>query len=370
MKTLQLNRFANKRFYSLIRFSSWIIAMPGKLRSPPFQLIQISSAFWQSRALYVAVKLEVADAIEDAPVSIKTLADKLDLNEGHLYRLMRMLSTLGIFKEVDCRLFAHTKLSRYLRSTNPKNVNAMILMHNSPEMSLPWFESLEACIYSGETPFEKSHGYTLFEYMNHNRSFDSLFSKAMDSVNALTGDNYLSDFQWSRFDRIIDAGGSKGEKSISLLRKHPHLRALVLDRPQIIDEAFGYWKGKIAPSILQRISFCSGSILEKLPIAESDNDLYLFVAVFHAMSDEDCLKVLANARAAMNGKNATIAIVDIVASEKDIDRATALFDMQMLMGTSGRERTEGEWRNLIAFSDFQLKEIVHLRTFAKILVLQ
>lgn len=46
----------------------------------------------------------------------------------------------------------------------------------------------------------------------------------------------------------------------------------------------------------------------------------------------------------------------------------ASFDMQMLIGTQGRERTEAQWRALLERSGFVLQETVSLRTFAPLLV--
>jgi len=46
----------------------------------------------------------------------------------------------------------------------------------------------------------------------------------------------------TRFDRIIDIGGSKGSKSIAILKRHKHLKALVIDRAQVIQGAAHYWE--------------------------------------------------------------------------------------------------------------------------------
>jgi C-methyltransferase len=43
--------------------------------------------------------------------------------------------------------------------------------------------------------------------------------------------------------------------------------------------------------------------------------------------------------------------------------------MQMLIGTRGRERTEGEWRALFEQNGYALRETVSLRTFARLLVI-
>ncbi len=63
-------------------------------------------------------------------------------------------------------------------------------------------------------------------------------------------------------------------------------------------------------------------------------------------------------------------IADLVIAESQTDSTLASFDMQMLMGTQGRERTLSEWKTLFADSGFSLVEVLELRTFAKFLLLQ
>jgi len=129
--------------------------------------------------LYVGAKLGIADELANTEKSTASLAKSLNLNEDHLYRLMRMLASIGVFSETSHRIFRNSKLSNYLRENNKNNVRAMILMHNSPEMTNPWIESLEEAIRDGGIPFEKNNRVNLFEYMNQNKDFDTLFSQAM-----------------------------------------------------------------------------------------------------------------------------------------------------------------------------------------------
>ncbi len=370
MNSYQMNRFRNRRFKWLMKISSWISALPRKVTPAPFALMQMGSVFWQSRALYVGTKLEIADVLKNDTKNTVTIAQELQLHEDHCYRLMRMLASIGVFKEISHRVFKNTKMSNYLRKDNSQNVRAMILMHNSPEMVKPWLEPLEDCIKSGDTPFEQTHGTGLFDYMNENKAFDSLFSEAMDTVEALTENTFLNDFNWSRFNRIVDLGGSKGSKSLSILAANPEMSALVMDRPSIIDNAEKFWAGIISPQVLERIDFLGGDILEKIPDAVSDQDLFLCVAVFHALDDNACLKVLHNIKIAMNGIKATLVIADAVAEEVGIEKNVASFDMQMLIGCQGRERTLTEWNSLFEEAGFSLVELVDATTFAKFIVLQ
>jgi hypothetical protein len=365
---LAINTFKINLFNKLMNFASAIQAIPAKITPPPFRLMQIGSLFWQSRALYVATKLGLADVIGDTEKTTAEIAKQLQLHEEHLYRLMRMLDSMGIFDETAPRVFKNSKTSAFLRSDNPKNMRAMILMHNSAEMTKPWMDPLEDSIRDGGVPFAKVHGVDLFAYMDQNKHFDLLFSQAMDTVENLTGNLFLEDFNWGAFERIIDVGGSKGSKSISILKSFPKLKAVVFDRPQVIDAAKTYWHEKVPGELLARIDFQSGDMFESLPIAVSDKDLFVFFAIFHGLNDEESRKVLINLRISIGTKNPLILIVDSVAEEIHINPTIAAFDMQMLIGTKGRERTLNEWKILLDNSELDIVDVMNGRTFAKFIV--
>ena len=368
MADLQKNRLKVTLFKALLKVANWMALLPNRLTPPPFRLIQIGSAFWLSRALYVVTKLGLADALGDDEKSTTELALSLELYEDHLYRLMRMLAANGVFVETGHRIFRNSAMSDYLRIAHPKNVRAMILMHNDPAMTAPWVDSLEACIRSGETPFVKSSGVGLYQYMDNNKVFDLLFSQAMDSVEALTGSAYLSDFNWSRFDRLIDVGGSHGSKAVAVLRENPHLRALVFDRPQVIDNAKLAWRNHSEQAVLERMEFVGGDMFDAIPPAVSDRDIYMFVGVFHGLSDEAAQTLLGKVKQAVGGKKATLLVVDAIAAEHHLDPAIAGFDMQMLIGTKGRERTLDEWRSLFVNACLRIEQVIEVRTFASFIV--
>lgn len=368
MITLQRNAIRVGLFQRAVRFAGALAALPNKLVPAPFRLIQLGSAYWQSRALYVATELGVADAIADTEMSSDDIAERLELHADYLHRLMRMLASIGVFEERGARRFRNNKLSHCLRRNYPQSVRNMILLHNSAQMSYPWFEALAPAMRSGEIPFVHSHGKELFDYLDQNPEFDALFTDAMESVEALTGTDYLDDFDWSRFDRLIDVGGSNGSKALSILMRYPKMQALVFDRPQVIENAVANWHGKLDAQLLARVGFSGGDMLETIPTAHSQRDIYLFVAIFHAMGDTQAEKILNNLRVACGQHCPGIAIIDCVAEEQRIDPTIAGFDMQMLIGTRGRERSEAEWCALLERCGFALQEIVSLRTFARLLV--
>jgi hypothetical protein len=366
--TLQKNSGAVSRFAKLMKFSAWLQGLPNKLTPPPFRLMQIGSAYWQSRTLYVAVRLDIATVLQDQELDAAAIATRVSANPDATARLLRLLAAMDIFEETVPGVYRNNKLSNYLRADNPKNVRAMILMHNSEAMGRPWFEQLERGVREGVPPFRLSHGEDLFEYLNHQAEFDKLFSEAMDSVQALTGDSFATDFDWSRFDRIIDVGGSRGAKSLAILQRHAQLSALVVDRAQVITEAQAYWSAHRTPGV-ERMRFAAGDVLSSTPAAQGEKDIYLVSAVLHGFDDDTCVQALTQLARASGQSGARIAIMEVVLPEHKADLARASFDMQMFMATEGRERSLAQWQALFARSGVTLQEIVGLQSFGSILVL-
>jgi hypothetical protein len=366
---LQKNAGAVGRFSKLMKFSAWLQALPNKLTPPPFRLMQIGSAFWQSRVLYVAARLDIATTIGEKELEVTVIATRIFANPDAMARLLRMLVAMDIFEETALGVYRNNKLSNFLRTDNPKNVRAMILMHNSDAMSRPWFEQLERGVREGVPPFYLSHGEELFDYLDHHTDFDKLFSQAMDSVEALTGDSFATDFDWGRFERIIDVGGSRGTKSLAILQRHPQLSALVVDRAQVVAEAQAFWASRTTPGV-ERMHFQAGDLLTSLPPAKSDKDIYLLSAVLHGFDDNSCIKALTHLARASGSSGARVAVMEVVLPEQNADVARASFDMQMFMGTRGRERTLTQWKSLFERGGMVLQEVVNLQSFGSILVIR
>lgn len=367
--TFQMNAGAVRRFAKAMKFGAWLQSIPNKVTPAPFRLVQIGSAYWQSRALFVAARLDVATVLGTESLHASELASRLAADGSALGRLMRFLAALGVFEETAPMLFRNNKLSRCLVGDDPQSVRAMILMHNSEAMSRPWFEQLEAGIRSGTPPFDLSHGEDLFDYLDHNGDFDQLFSAAMDSVEALAGDGYATDLDWSRFERIIDVGGSRGNKALAILKRHPRLSALIVDRTQVVAEAQRYWADHPTEGI-ERLRFLAGNLLEAIPAATGPKDVYLLSAVLHGFDDDNCVRALQKLREAIGDSGARAAILEMVLPESGADVAGASFDMQMFVGCRGRERTLAEWKSVIRAGGLILEEVVRLRSLGSILVLR
>src|ERR687886_256278 len=51
------------------------------------------------QAIYIAAKLRIADYLKDGAKSVEELAERTESHPDSLYRLLRMLASIGIFAE-------------------------------------------------------------------------------------------------------------------------------------------------------------------------------------------------------------------------------------------------------------------------------
>src|SRR5262245_10357210 len=90
-----------------------------EVRPLHIQLIQMGRAYIVSRTVYAAAKLGLADQLASGPKSAGELASAMNLHGLSLYRLMRMLASLGILTEQAGERFALTSLGEALKIGAP-----------------------------------------------------------------------------------------------------------------------------------------------------------------------------------------------------------------------------------------------------------
>src|SRR3954462_355298 len=96
---------------------------------PQAFLTQMAFAHVVTQALYVAAKLGVADLVADGSRPVSELAAATSTNERALYRVLRSLASVGVFKETDPKVFALTPYADALRSDVPGSMrNNVIFM--------------------------------------------------------------------------------------------------------------------------------------------------------------------------------------------------------------------------------------------------
>jgi hypothetical protein len=92
----------------------------------------------------------------------------------------------------------------------------------------------------------------------------------------------------------------------------------------------------------------------------SGADAYLLKAVLHDWDDERSSLILRNCRSAMSRGGKILVIERVVPARFEacwLHHAIARMDLTMLVGFTGKERTETEFRGLLAAAGFRLTNV-------------
>src|SRR5215211_5063929 len=89
---------------------------------PSLALRRLVNGYQVTQAIHVAAVLGIADLLADGPRSSDDLAAATGSHPGTLYRLLRALAGVGVFREEADRSFALTELGACLRLDAPEPV--------------------------------------------------------------------------------------------------------------------------------------------------------------------------------------------------------------------------------------------------------
>src|SRR5215468_977507 len=121
---------------------------------PGLALYYIGVGHYVSRAMYVAVKLGIADHLRDGPRSAEALAAATGTHAPSLRRVLRLLASVGIFAEREDGELAQTPMSELLRRDVPGSMHASVTLFTGPRIQDHWKE-LEFCVRTGLPAIQK-----------------------------------------------------------------------------------------------------------------------------------------------------------------------------------------------------------------------
>jgi methyltransferase family protein len=102
------------------------------------ELRHLLDGYRVSQAIYVMAALGIADLLTDGPQRSDELARATATHTAALYRVLRFLAAVGLFREVAPRRFALTTLGAGLRSDVPGSVRPAALNFLDPSSWQSW----------------------------------------------------------------------------------------------------------------------------------------------------------------------------------------------------------------------------------------
>jgi SAM-dependent methyltransferase len=301
----------------------------------------------RAKAVYVAAKLGVADELADGPLAVDELARRTGAHSDALYRVPRALAAEGLFDEVEPRTFAVTDLGRLISEDAPGSRRYLSLLF--AEQTDRAFDHMLEVVRTGEPAAVSAFGKPFFEWLGDDPEAAAIFNKAMGTGAATRLPTLLPLDIWAESSSVVDVGGGNGTAVAALLNQHPHLHGTVFDLPHVGAEAKALLT---AEGVADRARFEPGNFFESVP---ASGDVYVLLQILHDWSDEEAALILRSIRQAIGDDGRLIVLEDIV--QEGAGGGPLLLDLQMLVVLGGRERTEAEWRELLAEGGFEVTRI-------------
>jgi hypothetical protein len=299
-----------------------------------------------AQAIHVAAKLRIPDLLASGPRTIAELAKDAGADPSALKRLLRALTTIGMFAAVPDGRFSNTPSSDILRADHPQSQRGFALFLPASFLWRPLGELYES-VRTGDPAFERIFGQRFFDYLGSHPGDAGVFNAAMTQGIAFSSPALLAAYDFSRFEKLVDVGGGEGALLSAILEATPGLHGVLFDLPNVVGGASRILSGEIAA----RSEIAGGSFFDAVP---KNADAYLLKGILHDWPDEDAVRILCNVRRAIRPSGILLLVEGLVDSA---DKPAGLMELLMLV-IGGRERTESDFRALLATAGFNLSRIV------------
>ncbi|XP_051125833.1 trans-resveratrol di-O-methyltransferase-like [Andrographis paniculata] len=322
-------------------------------------------SFINSMSLKCVVQLGIPDVIHrhGKPMKLPELADALSIDRAKtpcLERLMRLMIHSKFFvgtkisEDSDQDGYWLTPSSRLLLRDEPaSSLASFVLYRVDPNIMDPCHSMSKWFRTDHGTPFFTTYGMEIWEYAGKDARFNMLFNEAMASDARLVSGILIRDCRhiFEELRSIVDVGGGVGVVSKAIVDAFPGLKCTVVDLPHVV----------AGLESTKDLIYLEGDMFEFIPSA----DAVFMKWILHDWPDDKCVKILKNCKAAIPSKEkgGKVMIVDMVLGEESLE-TQLLFDMQMMICLSGKERTEKQWADLFTaagFSSYKITNIFGLR---------
>ena len=205
---------------------------------PPPEAILMQMLFGplMQQCICVAAKLKIADLVAEHPQTIEALAAKTNSNEDALYRVLRMLSSAGIFIKNKDQKFELTPMAALLRSDVPNSMYSFAIMMGEDWLWRNWGELMYS-VKTGKIAHDKVHGMSSFEFFTSNTKAGTVFNNAMTNLSEGVVEPIVEAYNFSGKSKVVDIAGGHGMLLAGILKANPQVQGVLFDLPPVIEGA-------------------------------------------------------------------------------------------------------------------------------------
>jgi hypothetical protein len=329
---------------------------------PQRDLARLIDGYLTTQLLYVAARLGVADVLAGGPRTGREIAEAVGADPDALTRILRGLVLEDVLAEEDDGRFMLTAIGKGLRDGVPGSLRGAVLARGEVYWSAA--AGLLRAATEGGTALEHVHGERFFDHLAGDPEREAAFQASMADRAQREAADVVAAYEFAGLRDVVDVGGGSGVLLEAILRATPGLRGVLVDRPEAVEKAR---RRLTAAGLDARYECVVGDFFDSVPPGA---DAYLLSRVIHDWDDADAQRVLTNCREAMP-VDARLLLVEAIVPERAHDGPEAVrMDIHMLMLLGARERTEAQFRRLLADAGFELVRVVPTASPASLSVLE
>jgi SAM-dependent methyltransferase len=295
----------------------------------PQPIMELASAFMQSRALLTACELDLFTAVGERERSSAEVAQQLQTDARATDRLMNVLCAHGLLTKAAGR-YRNTPLAeRFLVRGSPGYMGG--LMH-WVHLWESW-GTLTAAVRKGGATQERHMG-------ERDDAWFRAFIAAMHWRARQHSPGVVASLDLAGVSRVLDVGGGSGAYAMEFVRARPGISAVVFDLPAVIPLTASYLR---EAGLSDRVALVEGDFTRD-PIGNGF-DLVFMSAIVHSNSAGENRELIRRAVAALTPCGQLVIQEFIVDEDRAGPPFAALFALNMLVGTAaGDTYTESEVR--------------------------
>ncbi len=321
---------------------------------PAEHILQLSTGYMPSTAIYLAAKLGIADLLHEKALRVEDLAAKTGVQADALNRVLRALASVGVFHETAERTYGNTPASELLRAT-PGSVRDLALWMSDPFHFRIYAEAAYS-LETGKPAIEKVTGFSIFDYFPTDKAESEVFNRAMTSFSAVTTPAVCEAYDFSQIKTLVDVAGGHGLLLAEILKRHPQMQGLLFDMGHVIAGARPVVD---AAGVGDRCHLISGDFFKEVPGA----DAMIMKHIIHDWDDPEAIAILRNCHRAFEAAgHGKVLLVELVLPGPNQAHFGKWLDLEMMLLPGGRERTEEQYRTLLRQSGFHLTRVIPTRS--------
>jgi SAM-dependent methyltransferase len=316
---------------------------PSVERGEPDPFAHAFTGLIAGRAVTTAVVLGVFDALAEGAASPAGLADRLGLDPLGADALLTTLASLGYLERDGERLQNAPVAQRLLVSSSPESIATFV----GEQSDLHW-EVLTLL----PTAVREGRAYAMHEQRRDPARWEA-YMRGLYEISRHEQDANAAVVPVVEPRRLVDVAGGHGGFAMAMCRRHPGLRATVLDLPPAaavgkrIVQQEGY---------TEQVSFREGDVFE-VGLGEGLDVVSVFNLVHHLPDDRD-RELCRMARGALR-PGGCLVIGDSERPEpgRAVDQRGALSSLLFYAWSHGRNFTRAEiagWLEEAGFEDVQV----------------